>query len=248
MKQEESSALNQKNSPYDSLTGLYHLDTFKTSIKQYLKEQDSESHLALLYTDIAHFERINNLYGRSLADSLLLELSQSISKIDFGLCLYCRSVADHFVLLVRFKEKEKLDHDLQQFCNEFNRLALERFPEAVPRLGMGAYIIHDATEPIDDMVEKANAARKSLRGRSSVRVAYYNPIDFGKHRRAKELEKDMEYAEKEYERQGDHQRNVLNNIREEAETLDALLLADRLDRKRIQTSVKRIRQMVMQEL
>lgn len=62
------------------------------------------------------------------------------------------------------------------------------------------------------------------------------------------LEKDMEYAEKEYERQGDHQRNVLNNIREEAETLDALLLADRLDRKRIQTSVKRIRQMVMQEL
>lgn len=47
---------------------------------------------------------------------------------------------------------------------------------------------------------------------------------------------------------GDHQRNVLNNIREEAEALDTLLLADRLDRKRIQTSVKRIRQMVMQEL
>ncbi len=62
------------------------------------------------------------------------------------------------------------------------------------------------------------------------------------------LEEDMEYAEKEYERQGDHQRNVLNNIREEAEALDTLLLADRLDRKRIQTSVKRIRQMVMQEL
>lgn len=172
MKQEESSALDQKNSPYDSLTGLYHLDTFKTNIKQYLKERDSGSHLALLYTDIAHFERINNLYGRNLADSLLLELSQSISKIDFGLRLYCRSVADHFVILVKFEEKEKLDHDLQRFCNEFNRLALERFPEAVPRLGIGAFIIYDTSEPIDDMVEKANAARKSLRGRSSVRVAY----------------------------------------------------------------------------
>lgn len=62
------------------------------------------------------------------------------------------------------------------------------------------------------------------------------------------LEKDMEYAGKEYERQGDHQRNVLNNIREEAEALDKLLRADRLNRKRIQISVKRIRQMVMQEL
>ena len=194
MKQEESSALDHKNSPYDSLTGLYHLDTFKTNMKQYLKEQDSESHLALLYTDIAHFERINNLYGRSLADSLLLELSRAISQIDFGLRLYCRSVADHFVMLIKFEEKKRLDHALQQFCQEFNRLALERFPEAVPRLGIGAFVIYDTSEPIDDMVEKANAARKSLRGRSSVRVAYYNPIDFGKHRRAKELEKNMEYA------------------------------------------------------
>lgn len=63
-----------------------------------------------------------------------------------------------------------------------------------------------------------------------------------------ELEQDMEYAEKEYERQGDHQRNVLDNIREEIEALDRLLLADRLDRKRVQISVKLIRQMVMQEL
>lgn len=98
--------MDHKNSPYDSLTGLYHLDTFKTNMKQYLKEQDSESHLALLYTDIAHFERINNLYGRGLADSLLLELSRVISEIDFGLCLYCRSVADHFVMLVKFEEKK----------------------------------------------------------------------------------------------------------------------------------------------
>ena len=63
-----------------------------------------------------------------------------------------------------------------------------------------------------------------------------------------ELVQDREYAEKEYERQGDHQRNVLDNIREEIEALDRLLLADRLDRKRIQISVKLIRQMVMQEL
>lgn len=63
-----------------------------------------------------------------------------------------------------------------------------------------------------------------------------------------ELEQDMEYAKKEYERQGDHQRNVLDNIREEIEALDRLLLADRLDRKRMQISVKLIRQMVMQEL
>lgn len=176
---------------YDSLTGLYNLDTFKAGMKKILDDGDQKARLALLYTDITHFERVNNLYGNRPADTLLVDLANAISEADIGIQLYCRSVADHFVMLVSYRQKEKLGHDLEEFCREFNRFAMERFPDAVPRLGIGAFLIHDLAEPIDDMVDKANAARKSLRGRSSVRVAYYNPIDFGKHRRAKEIEKDM---------------------------------------------------------
>lgn len=179
---------------YDSLTGLYNLDTFKKGVEALLKSSVNRGGNALLYTDITHFERVNNLYGSKKADTLLIDLAAAISGIDFGLQLYCRSVADHFVILVNFADKEVLGHELEEFCREFNRLAVERFPEAVPRLGIGAFVIDDASEPVDDMVEKANAARKSLRGRSSIRVAYYNAVDVGKHRRAKELEKDMEKA------------------------------------------------------
>lgn len=176
---------------YDSLTGLYNLDTFKTGVQAILSDEDQKARFALLYTDIAHFERVNNLYGTHPADTLLVDLANAISGADIGIQLYCRSIADHFVMLVQYDKKEVLGHDLEQFCREFNRFAMERFPEAVPRLGIGAFLIHDVTESLDDMVDKANAARKSLRGRSSIRVAYYNPVDFGKHRKAKEIEKDM---------------------------------------------------------
>lgn len=176
---------------YDSLTGLYNLDTFKTGVKAILSDKDLKAQFALLYTDITHFERINNLYGTHLADTLLVDLAHAISEVDIGIQLYCRSIADHFVMLVQYEKKEALGHELEGFCREFNRFAMERFPDAVPRLGIGAFLIHDPTESIDDMVDKANAARKSLRGRSSIRVAYYNPVDFGKHRKAKEIEKDM---------------------------------------------------------
>lgn len=178
----------------DSLNGLYNLDMFKSSVEDFLQRQEDGTHFALLYTDIAHFERINNLYGIRLADTLLMDLAAAISEISFGLRFFCRSVADHYLILVDYEDKEELGHCLEEFCREFNALALERFPDAVPRLGIGAYIIFDNTEPIDDMVEKANAARKSLRGHSSVRVAYYDPADVGRHRRAKEIEKDMNRA------------------------------------------------------
>lgn len=178
----------------DSLTGLYYLDVFKRHVREFLREQGPEKHFALLFTDISHFERINNLYGSHLADELLLELSRAIAEGDFGLCMYCRSVADHFVLLVEYDDKELLNHNLEQFCCDFNARAMERFPEAVPRLGIGAFVLCDHSEPVDDMLEKANSARKSLRENSSIHVAYYNPVIFGKHRRAQELEMDMERA------------------------------------------------------
>lgn len=191
MEYNENPGLAGEDCEYDHLTGLYNLDTFKQKVWNFLKEQNGEKNFALLYTDITHFERVNNLYGSHLADTLLTELAETISSIDFGMKFCCRSVADHFVFLVEFEDKETLGHNLEEFCREFNSRASGRFPEAVPRLGIGAFIIKDCGEPIDDMLEKANAARKSLRSKSSIRVAYYNPVDFGKHKRAKELEKDM---------------------------------------------------------
>lgn len=194
MKQSDRSEPENCEYDSDSLNGLYNLDMFKSSVEDFLQRQEDGTHFALLYTDIAHFERINNLYGIRLADTLLMDLAAAISEISFGLRFFCRSVADHYLILVDYEDKEELGHCLEEFCREFNALALERFPDAVPRLGIGAYIIFDNTEPIDDMVEKANAARKSLRGHSSVRVAYYDPADVGRHRRAKEIEKDMNRA------------------------------------------------------
>ncbi len=179
---------------YDSLTGIYDLDTFKKCVEVFLKESDENAHYALLYTDIAHFERVNNLYGREMADELLVLLAEAIAKIDFGLHFYCRSVADHYVILVNFEKKEDLGHHLEEFCREFNRIATDRFPEAMPRLAIGVFIIYDLNESIDEMVDLANAARKSLREKGSIRVSYYNQEDFNKHRRNKKIERDMTKA------------------------------------------------------
>lgn len=69
---------------------------------------------------------------------------------------------------------------------------------------------------------------------------------------AKELEAELEALEKEQEeeleRQGDHQRALLNDIKEEAETLTELLGADRLDRKKLRKAADNIWRMCYGEL
>lgn len=179
---------------YDSLTGVYNLDTFKACVSEFLKFQEEGTKFALLYTDITHFERVNNLYGTHKADTLLIDLAKAISEIDFGLRLYCRSSADHFVALVDFVSKEKLQYELEEFCRAFNGVSLERFPEALPRLGIGVSVLEEKTDSIDNMIEMADQARNSLRSSSTVSVAYFRPMDFDKYQRIKEIEKNMSKA------------------------------------------------------
>jgi len=61
----------------------------------------------------------------------------------------------------------------------------------------------------------------------------------------KDLEKDHE---EELERFGDHQRALLNDIREEAEALGSLLEANRLDRKKLRSAADNIWRICYQEL
>lgn len=63
-----------------------------------------------------------------------------------------------------------------------------------------------------------------------------------------DYEAQADECEKQMERQGDHQREVLCNIREEVEALDQLLHDTRLNRKRMQGAVKILWQMVNREL
>lgn len=59
---------------------------------------------------------------------------------------------------------------------------------------------------------------------------------------------DRTEAEKELEQVKDHQHSLLCNIREEIEGVDEMLLADRLNRKKLQIAVKCIWQMINREL
>lgn len=67
-----------------------------------------------------------------------------------------------------------------------------------------------------------------------------------------ELEKELDGMyrehEEELERQGSHQRAILNDIKEEAEALGKLLEAQRLDRKKLRIGIENIWRMCYQEL
>ena len=63
-----------------------------------------------------------------------------------------------------------------------------------------------------------------------------------------DYEKEYDRMEQDNERLADHQRSVLCNIRDEVDALDTLLQDTRLNRRRMQGTVRIIQQMINREL
>lgn len=178
----------------DILTGLYTLDAFKEEVAGCLQKDKSDVGYAMLCTDVSHYERVNNLYGLKRADQILVELAALLTTSSQTVKVCGRSVADHFVLLVTYREAASLKRFLVELCSAFEMRISERYSEARPRLGIGVYLIHDRTEDIGRMVECANVARKSLRVQKKERVAFYDVRIFQRMEKAKRIEHSMTRA------------------------------------------------------
>lgn len=179
---------------YDPLTGVYTLDYFKKQVRKHWQEDMIEKKSAVLYTDIKNFEKLNNLYGVQMADKLLVSLAAFIQEFGHEVVLYSRSVADHFLLLLEYNDREKLVKTINNACEEFDARVKDQFPNAVLRLGAGVYEIEDLEMPIDEIIEHANSARKGLRMSSVNSVSFYDSKMFVQAKKVKSIEKSMQKA------------------------------------------------------
>lgn len=178
----------------DVLTGLYMLDAFKSELEKYMGQMAGEERYALLCTGVEHYERVNNLYGLKRADEILVELASLLTTSSKSVKLCCRSVADHFILLVEFEDLNRLKRMLNRVCEEFDQRIAVRFPDAGPKLGIGVYLVTGKEENVGKMVENANIARKSLQMKRGIRIAFYDARIFQKMEKVRRIERSMKNA------------------------------------------------------
>lgn len=178
----------------DPLTGLYTLECFKEEVRRTLQASQPDENYVMLCTDVAHFERVNNLYGLKQADHMLAELAGLLTSFSKRVNCACRSMADHLLVLMTYKDKERLKEKLCRLCDAFGEIVHENYQEAAPRLGIGVYEIQDKKEEVETIVENVNVARKGLRLNKSKSILFYDSQLTRGMDRTREIESRMESA------------------------------------------------------
>ena len=159
----------------DKLTGLLMFDDFLREANGKLAESDEEDTLVIISTDITKFKYINRLYGYEAGDRLIRQLAEIyVARNEYMLA--CRPYSDHIVSLYNIRNMtwNEFEQNLREIQECFVLEHKNDFPKASLHLNTGVHIIESKEENIASAIDKANVARRSVKGNYSVPWAVYN--------------------------------------------------------------------------
>lgn len=175
----------------DELTRAPNENAFKEKATELLLDNPEVPYMLVCF-DVMNFRYINEGYGHLKADMLLRDIAVAIRESYAYNETFGRLSADRFVGLC-------VDDDRSVERKEF---VSEKIARTTEEIGMkypikfktGIYYIRDKKEPISDMIDKANLARKSVRSDSRNLEAEYHEQLMEETRKQERVESRMHEA------------------------------------------------------
>ncbi|MEF9853559.1 MAG: bifunctional diguanylate cyclase/phosphodiesterase, partial [Hydrogenoanaerobacterium sp.] len=147
----------------DSLTGLSTLTKFKLDAKNLLKNAKSGEY-TLSTIDVDNFKFINDSFGYSVGDEALVSIAKHFKAGTYTGELLARTSADNFaflgkttsygILIKRFNELAQMGGHIYPILPEHYSVSFS----------CGSYVITDPKIDLSLMLDRANMARKSIKG------------------------------------------------------------------------------------
>ncbi|MDZ5436249.1 GGDEF domain-containing protein [Pseudomonas fluorescens] len=157
----------------DPLTALYNRRALEVRAPRLLAQVSTVRPGALLLIDIDNFKLVNDLYGHTAGDRLLVTLSEMIRSVLPEGALAARLGGDEFVILLSHASSERVVELGNTLRDQFHTTASQAFatPEAVT-LSIGANLYDHPPTSLAALIEQGDAALYESKrgGRDSMRL------------------------------------------------------------------------------
>ena len=158
----------------DPLTALYNRRALEVRAPRLLDQVSGSRPGALLLIDIDNFKLINDLYGHTAGDRLLISLSEMIrSQLPQG-ALAARLGGDEFVMLLGDASHEQIMVLGSELREQFQQMTSQSYvtPEAVT-LSIGAKVFDQPPASLAALIEQGDSALYESKrgGRNRIRLA-----------------------------------------------------------------------------
>lgn len=177
----------------DPLTRCRNYQKFRLDAAEFLRGHRGEL-VATWYCDIKKFKYFNDLFGYQAGDAVLRHLADHLNRDAEADALFCRISADNFAGIRIYREKEELAAWFQQLSASLADADIGVSSPLHMEMSMGIYCLEDIDDDlsIDDMINRANMAQKSVKQLGGSHYAFFNSQLRERIRRETEMESLME--------------------------------------------------------
>jgi len=186
---------------HDSLTGLPNRRSYKSYMENLLLQPKHQSLYSILfYMDLNHFKQINDTFGHSVGDKLLLEVAQRLQSLNIEKKYLSRIGGDEFILLIPFSEGNP------SVCREkAHRIALEIKEIFTPAFeieeldlfmtsSIGIVLIEPKSNNTEQIIRQADMAMYQTKREGLNNIRFYDHSLDIKQRELTNLQHDLKSA------------------------------------------------------
>ncbi|MDR2559368.1 MAG: EAL domain-containing protein [Oscillospiraceae bacterium] len=175
----------------DLLTGGPSFEKFLFDVKEVFDNTPDDSGIyAMISMDINKFRTVNDHLGYEEGGKILNKLA---SLIQAGLMegeFYTRRSADSFCILIKYVNDVDIFGRIETFIND----TYYQIEEYKLILSFGVYKIDDFSMDVRSIIDRADLARKTIKGSNESASAFFDDNMLIKIREEKRIENIMEYA------------------------------------------------------
>ena len=180
----------------DSLTHLWVRSYFEKEANKVLKRTPNNKFL-LIECDIRGFKFINQSYGESSANKMLLHFSKmlyEISRTYDG--ILCRGYADHFFVLMKIRTVHSAMHQFKIKLNEISEHAKHYSVPFIPKFGLAFYLpsSKDDIQSVQTLISRASFAKSTIKENALQQFSIYDEKLLKKSKAENFIETHMESA------------------------------------------------------
>lgn len=156
----------------DPLTGSYNLFQFTIEAAKIVDKNPTKNFI-IIYTDLDKFKLINETYGYSEGDRVLIEFANKLREMTKENEIFGRVSADRFVGLFEYVNKDSFIRRLEKFNKSLSTISKTQNDYYKLAVIIGLYPIAES----DNMslnIDRANIARKSITERHKTTFVFFN--------------------------------------------------------------------------
>jgi diguanylate cyclase (GGDEF)-like protein len=124
----------------DTLTKIYNRRFVKQTFPRMLDlVKRKKENLNLLFIDVNHFKKINDIYGHDVGDKALLYISKVILKNSNKSDIVARSAGDEFLIIAPFISVKDMKLRIEQIHNDLKMSSDETHVDLSVSIGVSVY-------------------------------------------------------------------------------------------------------------